>query len=83
MLEDAVGRLISGALWGIGAGVLITVTRGGGEGLREVTKGAMKTYLNIADRVQEATAEMRENFEDLTAEVRAERSAQADQGLER
>jgi hypothetical protein len=79
VFEEVIGRLVGGALWGLGAGVLITLTRGGGEGLRDVTKGAMKAYLNVADRVQEATAEARENFEDLAAEVRAERAEVADQ----
>jgi molybdenum-dependent DNA-binding transcriptional regulator ModE len=67
------GRLISGALWGVGAGLVLTVTRGGGQGLRSVAKGLMKGYIAVADRVQEASAEARENFEDLAAEVRSER----------
>jgi hypothetical protein len=72
MFEDAFGRLISGALWGLGAGLVLTVTRGGGEGLRSVTKGLMRSYIAVADRVHEATAEMREGIDDLAAEVRAE-----------
>jgi hypothetical protein len=79
MFEDALGRLIGGAVWGIGAGVLLTLTRGGGEGLRDLTRGAMKAYLTAADRFQEATAEMREGFEDLAAEARAERASQTEQ----
>ena len=75
MLEDAMGRMISGALWGFGAGLLLTVTRGGGEGLRSTAKGFMKGYIAVADRVQEVTSEARENFEDLAAEVRAERAS--------
>jgi type IV secretory pathway TrbL component len=75
MLEDATGRLVSGALWGLAAGLVLTLTRGGGEGLRSVAKGAIKGYLTVADRVQEATAEMRENIDDVAAEVRAERAA--------
>jgi len=67
------GRLISGALWGLGAGLVLTVSRGGGEGLRSVAKGVVKTYIAVADRVQETTAEARESLEDLAAEVRAER----------
>ncbi|MBV8718258.1 MAG: DUF5132 domain-containing protein [Chloroflexi bacterium] len=74
MLEDAMGRLISGALWGLGAGLVVTVTQGGGEGLRSVAKGIVKGYIGVADRVQATTAEARENLEDLAAEVRAERS---------
>jgi hypothetical protein len=78
MFEDAVGRLINGALWGIGAGLVVTFTRGGGEGVRSLTKGVVKGYLAVADRVQETTAEMREGFDDLAAEVRAERAGQTD-----
>lgn len=75
MFEDAFGRLVSGALWGLGAGVVVAVTRGGGEGLRTVAKSAVKGYIAAADRVQEAAAEARENVEDLAAEVRAERAS--------
>ena len=74
MLEDAMGRLISGALWGLGAGLVLTVTRGGGEGLRSVAKGVMRGYISVADRVQETTAEARDNLSDMAAEVRAERA---------
>ena len=81
MFEDALGRFVGGAIWGLGAGVVIAVTRGGGDGLRDVARGAMRAYLNAADRVQEATAELREGFEDVAAEVRAEREAQSDQDV--
>ena len=75
MLEDVTGRLVAGALWGLGAGLLMAVTRDGSGGLRSVAKGVVKGYLTIADRVQDTTAEMRENIGDLAAEVRAERAA--------
>ncbi|GAC1323050.1 MAG: hypothetical protein NVSMB2_20590 [Chloroflexota bacterium] len=74
MFENIVGRLISGALWGLGAGVVITLTREGAPGLRTATRGVIKGYLSVADRMQEATAEAREGLEDLTAEVRAEKT---------
>ena len=80
MFEDAVGRLVNGALWGIGAGLVVTVTRGGGEGVRGLTKGLVKGYLAVADRVQETTAELREGLDDLAAEVRAERAGQTESG---
>jgi hypothetical protein len=82
MFEDALGRLVTGALWGAAAGVVVAVTRGGGEGLRDVTRGLLKTYLTVADRAQEAAAEMREGFEDLAAEARAERASQVDQSAD-
>ena len=82
MFEYALGRFVGGALWGLGAGVAIAVARNGGDGLRDVTRGAIKAYLNVSDRVQEATAEMREGFEDIAAEVRAERAANSDQSTD-
>ena len=81
MLEDVTGRLVAGALWGLGAGLLMTVTRDGGGGLRSVAKGVVKGYLTVTDRVQDVTAEMRENIGDLAAEVRAERAAEAEAEL--
>jgi hypothetical protein len=81
VLEDVTGRLVAGALWGLGAGLLMTVTRDGGGGLRSVAKGVVKGYLTVTDRVQDVTAEMRENIGDLAAEVRAERAAEAEAEL--
>ena len=82
MLEDAAGRLLAGALWGLGAGLILTLTRGGG--LRSLAKGTVKGYLTVAEGVQDKSAEMRENIGDLAAEVRAERptaiEAQASEG---
>lgn len=72
MFEDALGRLINGALWGVGAGVVVTVTRDGGQGMRGLAKGLIRGYINLSDRLHEATAQMREGFEDLAAEARAE-----------
>ena len=77
MFEDALGRLVGGALWGVGAGVIVTLARGGGEGVRDMTMGLMKASLAVTDRIQEATSELRENFDDLAAEVRSEREADA------
>ena len=78
MFEDAFGRLINGALWGFGAGLVVTFTRGGGEGLRSMTKSVLKGYMAVADRMQETTAELREGLDDLAAEVRAERASQSE-----
>jgi len=77
MFENVVGRLVSGALWGLGAGVVITLTKDGAPGLRTMTRGLIRGYLAVADRVQEATAEAREGLGDLTAEVRAEKEESA------
>jgi hypothetical protein len=72
VLEGAFGRLVSGALWGIGAGLVLTVARRNGEGLRPLAKSVVKAYLTASERVQELTGEARESLEDLYAEARAE-----------
>ena len=72
MLEDALGRLIGGAVWGLGAGLALTLARNGAPGLRAVAKGVVKASVGTADRVREMAAEARENTSDLVAEVRAE-----------
>lgn len=73
MFENFLGRLIGGAIWGIGAGLVLTVVRGGEPGLRPVVKSAMKAYLDASDRVHELTAEARESLEDLYVEAKSER----------
>ncbi len=72
MFEGVIGRLLSGALWGLGAGVVLALTRENGEGLRPLTKSAVKAYLSASDRVRELTSEARESIEDIYAEARAE-----------
>ena len=75
MFELSFGRFVSGALWGVGAGIVLAVLGNGGEGLRPITKSAVKAYLDVADRVNEMTAEARESIEDLYAEARAEQGS--------
>ena len=74
MFEGLLGRLVGGALWGIGAGVALNLARGGGPaGIRPAAKTLMNAYVAISERVQETAAEARETLEDLYAEARAER----------
>lgn len=73
MLEEMIGRLVSGALWGAGASVVLSATRQGGDGLRPLARTLMKGYVAAADRVGEAVAEARESLNDLYEEARAER----------
>jgi len=77
MFEAVVGRLINGALWGLGAGVALAVVRGGGAGARPVAKSLMKAYVAVADRFQETVAEARETIDDVRSEVQAEREQAA------
>jgi hypothetical protein len=73
VFEGVIGRLISGALWGLGAGLVLAFTGEGGEGLRPLTKSAMKAYLAASDRVREFSGEARESIEDIYAEARTEK----------
>ena len=80
MLGDLLGRLLGGAAWGVGAGLVLAVTRDNGSGLRPVGKALMQTYIAAAELVQHSTAEARERIEDLYAEVKAEQQNGATQG---
>ncbi len=84
MFEDVPGRLISGALWGLGAGLALSLIRGSegerrraptGNAARPLAKTVMKGYVAAADRMKQWTAEARENLEDIYAEVQAERGS--------
>lgn len=72
MFEQAFGRLVSGALWGLGAGLVLAVMRNGGTGVKPLARGAMKAYLSASEKVQELSSEARESLEDLYAEVKTE-----------
>lgn len=76
-MDEVVGTLAGGAIWGIGFGVALGVVRIAAAGLRPVTKAAVRTSLGVTDWMREATAEARENFEDIYNEARAEREARA------
>jgi hypothetical protein len=45
---------------------------------RQLLKAAVRGYVTVADRLKEATAEAREQFSDLAAEIREERRVQAE-----
>ena len=89
MFEDVPGRLLSGALWGLGAGLALNLLRGqkqdragratGPNAVRPVAKSLMKAYVASADRVRSMTAEARESLGDMYAEVQAERRGGAAQ----
>lgn len=68
----AVGGLLGVAGWGLSAAALaggaLLYTRGG----RPALRGAMVSYLAVADRVREITAETIERFQDVFAEAEAE-----------
>ena len=83
MFEDIPGRLLSGAIWGLGAGLVLNVlnkrnapTNSGGQAqqsARPIAKTLMKAYVTAEQKVRDATAEARESLSDIYAEVQAER----------
>ena len=72
MFGEILGRLLGGAAWGLGAGLVLTLTRDNGSNLRPVARALMQTYVAAADLVQHTAAEARERIEDLYAEVKTE-----------
>jgi hypothetical protein len=77
MFQDVAGRLLSGVIWGAGAGIALSVLKGDGSGLRPIAKTLVKTSLSAADLFRSASAGARDQLNDLRAEVQAERTAEA------
>jgi hypothetical protein len=67
--------LLGGAGWGVGVGVVLGVVSVAGKGLRPVAKEAIKLGMTAGARVQEWTAEMREQVDDIVAEARADQES--------
>ena len=82
MFGDLLGRLLGGAAWGLGAGVVLSLTRDNGSTLRPVARALVQTYVAAADLVQHSAAEARERIEDLYAEVRAADKQRSGAGAE-
>lgn len=70
--------LLGGAGWGVGLGVVLGVASLAGKGVRPVAKEAIKLGMTAGARVQEWTAEMREQVDDLVAEARADQGGAAE-----
>jgi hypothetical protein len=71
IVEDiAIPGIVIGVGLAVAAPFLLTASR-------PLTKKAIHAYLAARDKVTEATAETRERWADLVAEVRAEREATA------
>lgn len=64
--------VLGGAGWGLGIGAALGVVSVAGKGLRPVAKEVIKLGMTAGSRVQEWTAEMREQMDDIVAEARAE-----------
>ena len=78
-MGDLVETLLGGAGWGLGIGAAVGALSIVGGGLRPVAKQAIKLGMAAGDRLQEWTAEMREQMDDLVAEASSERAAEQNQ----
>ncbi len=65
-MGELLGRLVTGALWGAGAGVALVFGREGAPGLRTAAKAVMKAYVIVAGKA----ADGRETLDDLYAEAK-------------
>lgn len=74
-MGDLLETLLGGAGWGLGIGAALGAVSLFGRGLRPVAKQAVKLGMAAGDRVQEWTAEMREQVDDIVAEAKAEHTA--------
>jgi hypothetical protein len=72
-MEEFVGAVTGGAIWGVGFGVALGLVRAAGGGLRPVVKDAMKGAIAVGDWVNGTVAEGRESIEDIYHEAQAER----------
>lgn len=86
MFEDIPGRLIGGALWGLGAGIVLRLINGNNQEsqtanvVKPLTRTLVKGYVLAADGLSRLTAEARETLTDLYAEAQAERQHAAAAG---
>lgn len=68
--------------WALGA-VLLFGTTGGRKLVRTATKEVIRAGLVVSDRVKEIAAEVKEEADDLVAEVQAERKERAQEASEK
>jgi hypothetical protein len=70
MIDELVEKIVPGGIW-LAAGIAVGATFG--ESLRPIVIRAMKTGIEVADRLQAVGAEAYEKAEDMMAEARHER----------
>ncbi len=80
MLEELAGRVVSGAVWGVGAAVALQLTgkKDGAKSLRPIAKSLVRAGIVVSEKARYFAAEARESIEDLYAEAQLERE-QAEQ----
>jgi hypothetical protein len=72
-MGELLGRLMTGAIWGAGAGAVMVFGRQGVPGLRTAAKTVMTGYVVVSEKLGEA----RDTLDDLYTEARGEAPAAA------
>lgn len=77
-MEEFVDALTGGAIWGVGFGLALGLTRTAAGGLRPIVKEAMKGVVSVGDWVSTTAEQGRETVEDLYHEAQSERDVEAE-----
>lgn len=73
---------LAASKWGfLGLGAVLLISGGGRKVVRGAAKAAIKAGLDISDSTREFVAELKEQSNDLIAEVKAERAEQMEERL--
>jgi hypothetical protein len=76
-MEELLGAVTGGAVWGIGFAIGLGAIRAAGDGLRPVMRNAMRGAVAATSWVEQATTEGRETIKDLYHEAKVEHEAEA------
>lgn len=77
-MDEFIGALTGGVIWGVGFGLALGLTRTAAGGLRPLIKDAMKGAVAVQDWVSTTVEQGKESVEDLYHEAQAERESEAD-----
>jgi hypothetical protein len=74
-MEEFVDALTGGAIWGVGFGIALGLTRAAAGGVRPLLKDAMKSAVLVGDWVGTTVEQGKESIEDLYHEAQSEHGA--------
>ncbi len=72
-MEEFLDAVTGGAIWGVGFGLALGLTRAVSTGLRPFAKNAVRSVVGVSEWVSTTIEEGRESAEDLYHEAQAER----------
>lgn len=75
-MEELIGTIAGGAVWGVGFALGLGALKAAGDGLRPVVRTAMKGAVGVTSWVEQTTSETRESLKDLYNEAKVERETE-------